>query len=86
MRIFLLILFTFLATLVQAQDVRVYGSVTNSLNNEPIPFANVVIDGTTIGATTDFDGNFGYCARTIQFQVQLYRLQYVYKNRDSVNF
>ncbi|MDA8963549.1 TonB-dependent receptor [bacterium] len=58
MRIFLLILFTFLATLVQAQDVRVYGSVTNSLNNEPIPFANVVIDGTTIGATTDFDGNF----------------------------
>jgi hypothetical protein len=58
MRVFLLILLTSLAALVNAQDVRVYGSVTNSLNNEPIPFANIVIDGTTIGATTDFDGNF----------------------------
>ncbi|WP_298949485.1 TonB-dependent receptor [uncultured Polaribacter sp.] len=27
-------------------------------NNEPLPFANVVIKGTTIGATTDFDGNY----------------------------
>lgn len=25
-------------------------------NNEPLPFANVLIKGTTIGATTDFDG------------------------------
>ena len=58
MRVFLLILLTSLAVLVEAQDVRVYGSVTNSLNNEPVPFANIVIDGTTIGATTDFDGNF----------------------------
>ena len=58
MRVFLLILLTSLAALVNAQDIRVYGSVTNSLNNEPIPFANIVIDGTTIGATTDFDGNF----------------------------
>ena len=58
MRVFLLILLTSLAALVNAQDIRVYGSVTNSLNNEPIPFANIVIDGTTIGSTTDFDGNF----------------------------
>ena len=58
MRVFLLILLTSLAALVNAQDILVYGSVTNSLNNEPIPFANIVIDGTTIGATTDFDGNF----------------------------
>ncbi|WP_439128709.1 carboxypeptidase-like regulatory domain-containing protein, partial [Polaribacter sp.] len=27
-------------------------------NNEPLPFANVVIKGTTIGATTDFDGKY----------------------------
>ena len=27
-------------------------------NNEPLPFANVVIKGTTIGTTTDFDGNY----------------------------
>jgi len=27
-------------------------------NNQPIPAANIVIVGTTIGTTTDFDGNF----------------------------
>lgn len=27
-------------------------------NNESLPFANVLIKGTTIGATTDFDGNY----------------------------
>ena len=28
------------------------------VNNEPLPFANVVIKGTTKGATTDFDGKY----------------------------
>jgi hypothetical protein len=41
-----------------SQTVRVYGSVKNALNNEPIPFANLVIDGTSKGTTTDIDGNF----------------------------
>ena len=27
-------------------------------NNEPLPFANIIVKGTTIGATTDFDGNY----------------------------
>ena len=46
---------TFVGT---TQNIKVYGTVTNALNNEPIPFANVVIDGTTIGITTDLEGNF----------------------------
>jgi TonB-dependent receptor len=29
-------------------------------NNEPLPFANVIIKGTSIGATTDFDGNYSF--------------------------
>ena len=28
------------------------------MNNESLPFANVLIKGTTIGTTTDFDGNY----------------------------
>jgi hypothetical protein len=27
-------------------------------NNEPLPFANIIIKGTTIGTTSDFDGNY----------------------------
>ncbi|MBN2519411.1 MAG: TonB-dependent receptor [Bacteroidales bacterium] len=36
----------------------IQGRVFNSKNNEPVPFANIVIWGTTIGSVSDFDGNF----------------------------
>ena len=54
---FSLILFL-LSLSLHSQTVRVYGSVKNALNNEPIPFANVIIDGTSKGVTSDIDGNF----------------------------
>ncbi|MGB2274014.1 MAG: TonB-dependent receptor domain-containing protein [Flavicella sp.] len=35
------------------------GKVTDKeMDNEPLPFANVFIKGTTTGTTTDFDGNY----------------------------
>jgi len=36
------------------------GRVFNSKTNEGVPFASVVVWGTTIGAMTDFDGNFSF--------------------------
>jgi hypothetical protein len=36
----------------------VSGKVTDATSGDPIPFVNVVFKGTSIGATTDFDGNF----------------------------
>lgn len=45
------------ATLV-AQETIVQGKVTDANSGDPIPFVNVVFKGTSIGATTDFDGNF----------------------------
>jgi len=41
-----------------AQTARISGRVIDATNNEPLPFANVVVKGTAIGATTDFDGGF----------------------------
>ena len=41
-----------------AQTGVIKGKVTNSINKEPIPFINVVIDGTINGATTDVEGNY----------------------------
>lgn len=41
-----------------AQNGAVKGKVADANNNEPIPFANVIVEGTTIGSTTDLDGNF----------------------------
>lgn len=42
----------------QAQETRVSGKVIDANSGDPVPFANVVFKGTTIGVTTDFDGNF----------------------------
>jgi len=41
-----------------AQTGLIRGSVTDEVTNAPIPFATVVLQGSTTGTTTDFDGNF----------------------------
>ena len=38
----------------------IQGRVYNSKNNEPVPFASVVIFQTTIGAASNFDGEFKF--------------------------
>lgn len=60
MKKFLFLLFILVGFLATAQEKGILkGLVTDKeLNNEPLPFANVVLKGTTIGATTDFDGNY----------------------------
>lgn len=59
LRISLSLAFTFAAFAALAQGGTVKGKIYNHKNNEPIPFANVIIDGKpTQGATSDMDGNF----------------------------
>ena len=51
-----MLLFT---TLTFAQTGTIEGTLTDKdANGEPLPFANVIIKGTTKGTTTDFDGNY----------------------------
>ncbi|MGD1847004.1 MAG: carboxypeptidase-like regulatory domain-containing protein [Salibacteraceae bacterium] len=48
-----------LATVVAgAQTGSVRGKVVDATSQESVPFANVIIQGTTIGTSTDIDGNF----------------------------
>lgn len=49
-----------LFTSVYAQNGVIKGRVFNEANNEPLPFVNILIQGTTIGSTTDFDGRFTF--------------------------
>ena len=61
MRTKLFILIFFLITLsLSAQDNSgvIKGRIYNAKTNEGVPFATIQIWGTTIGAVTDFDGNF----------------------------
>ena len=48
----------FSANLQGQVETIVQGKVTDATSGDPIPFVNVVFKGTSIGATTDFDGNF----------------------------
>jgi len=41
-----------------AQEASLKGRVVDAVNNEPLPFVNVIVSGTSIGTITDMDGNF----------------------------
>ena len=56
---FLIILFSWIFSTVYAQQTgEVRGRVFNAVNNEGIPFANVVVLGTDIGTVSDENGNY----------------------------
>lgn len=44
----------------EGQNATVKGRVTDKLNNEPLPFVNVIISGTNIGTVSDENGNFQF--------------------------
>ena len=55
----LLTLFFFLTiSFSYSQAGKVMGTVTDGEYNEPLAFANVLIKGTIIGTTSDFDGKY----------------------------
>ncbi|MEC7770481.1 MAG: TonB-dependent receptor [Bacteroidota bacterium] len=60
MKTYLILAFSFFTLMLSAQQSgSVVGKLTDKeLNDEPLPFANVLIKGTTIGTTSDFDGLF----------------------------
>ena len=47
-----------IVTSVSAQNAQIKGKIIDAYNNDPIPFANIIVKGTTIGTASDFDGNF----------------------------
>ena len=60
MKKFLIVTLLIFCQFLNAQNKgTVTGIITDKeANNEALPFANVLIKGTTIGATTDFDGRY----------------------------
>ncbi len=44
--------------ILSAQKGTIKGKVYNAKSNEPIEFANILIQGTTIGSTSDLNGNY----------------------------
>jgi len=52
------IFFLFLSGYSIAQETTVKGKITDANSGDPIPFVNIIYQGTTIGTTTDFNGNY----------------------------
>jgi hypothetical protein len=64
-----------------AQETLVKGKITDAYTGDPIPFVNVVYKGTSIGTTTDFDGN--YSLRTTSPTDSLIASYIGYKSRTK---
>ena len=62
MRIITLLFLMFSATTLFAQNTgSIVGKLTDKeYNNDPLPFANILIKGTTTGTTSDFDGLYAF--------------------------
>ena len=63
-RTLLSFLFLTLAIAASAQTTRVRGAVRDAETGEPIPFASVYFDGTTIGISTDLEGRYSLETRS----------------------
>lgn len=65
-----------LSTVAYAQTT-ITGKIIDSDMNSPLPGANIVVKGTTNGATTDFDGNFTLNASSNSGEVVISYVGYV---------
>lgn len=66
-----------------SQELTITGKVTGE-NGEPLPGANVLVKGTTVGTVTDVDGNYslGVSMRTHQYRLTEWR----HRNTGEVEY
>lgn len=57
-KIVFILAFVLVAFASKAQNTIISGIVTDSITGETLPYVSVILKGTTIGTTTDDDGNF----------------------------
>ena len=87
--VFVLSLLLFVGfNLLQAQGVQVSGNVTSADDGTALPGVSVVVRGTTIGAVTDFEGNFNITipdgSATLMFSFVGMQTQEVTVNEQTV--
>lgn len=85
-KLFFLILAGFIPILVAAQNITVSGKVTDVEEGTGIPGVNIVVKGTTMGTTTDLDGNYSLTVErdaTLVFSFIGYTTQEIAVNNQS---
>ncbi|MFS4467783.1 SusC/RagA family TonB-linked outer membrane protein [Maribacter sp. 2210JD10-5] len=76
---FLLLVFLLAITVVLAQDQKTVSGTVLDQNSVPLPGASVVVKGTTVGMSTDFDGNFSLTAPQDAITLSVSYIGYVTK-------
>lgn len=74
-----IVILLLISNLVFAQSTRVRGSVTDAKTGEVLPLVNIFFKGTTVGMTTDFDGNY-----VVETREDVSELQASFVDRKSV--
>lgn len=83
----------FLSSQAHAQETIVQGKVIDANSGDAVPFVNIVFKGTSIGTTTDFDGNYLIKSSLPTDSIQASYIGYVIKSkvvskgiRQTINF
>lgn len=46
------------SSVLYGQNAQIKGKITDASNNQPVPFANIIVMGTQIGSTSSYEGDF----------------------------
>jgi len=78
LKIFMVFGFIFMfATEMVAQNLEIKGIVLDSKTNGPLPGVNVVVESTTNGTTTDFEGRYRITVPSIKTSLQFSFIGYI---------
>ena len=79
--VFVILALLYVTTIFSQETGSIVGKLTDKeFNDEPLPFANVLIKGTTTGTTSDFDGLY----ELPNLEPGIYTIQYSYLGYETV--
>ncbi|MBN3581994.1 carboxypeptidase-like regulatory domain-containing protein [Algoriphagus aestuarii] len=81
----LLFLVSFLFLTEASAQFQIKGKVTDAETGDPIPFASVLLKGTTIGMNTDFEGNYILSSRTLPDSIVVSYIGYLSQSKKLEN-
>ena len=80
-----LLLFLLVNLTIQANSPQIHGVVLDETTKEPIIGAAIILEGSTIGTTTDFDGNFTISnIPTGTYDIKVQYISYVPYNLSNI--
>ncbi|MEP1086801.1 MAG: DUF5686 family protein [Algoriphagus sp.] len=80
-----LFLLFFLFSIPSFAQYMVKGKVTDSSTGDPIPFASVLLKGTTVGISTDFEGNYSLGTKSLTDSIMVSYLGYISATKPLLN-